>query len=61
LEVAWMTTFFEYGLTPRSITAIVAAVLTLSLAMWGANRWRRARDEWRRKPPGPPGATRGLR
>lgn len=56
-----MTTFFEYGLTPRSITAIVAAVLTLSLAMWGANRWRRARDEWRRKPPGPPGATRGLR
>lgn len=43
-----MPTFYDYGLMPRSIAAIAAAVVTLTLAMWGARRWRSARD--RRRP-----------
>ena len=40
-----MDSLFEYGLTPRSISAIAIGIITLSLAQWSAHRWRSRRDD----------------
>ncbi len=43
-EEDWMAALYEYGLTPASMTAVALAIVTLSLAMWGAHWWRAARN-----------------
>jgi hypothetical protein len=39
-----MDTLFEYGLTARSMSFIAFGIVSLSLAIWGAHRWREMRE-----------------
>ena len=39
-----MDALFEYGLTPRSLSAVAMGVVALALAVWGACRSRARRE-----------------